>query len=70
MHERQLDVVALEAAERFGDRFQRTLHVGLQDQVQRGDLARLHLAEDVFEAHAALHPRVAALVERFREECQ
>ena len=45
---------------RVGERFERTLHVGLHDEVERGDLAALHHREDVFEASAAAeHHRVA-----------
>ena len=56
----------VELAERVGDRFQRALHVGLQHEVQRGDLAALHHREDVLEtgatrqAHRVLQARGAA----------
>ena len=49
-----LTVLALEATEALGDSFQRALHVGLETEVQGGDLAGLDLAEDVFQLHAAL----------------
>ena len=62
VHERELHGFALQAAQALGDGFERTLHVGLQHQVQRGDLALLDLGEDVFQLHTALHAGVAALV--------
>ena len=54
-HEREPHFVVLlvELVQRLGDRFERTLHVGLQDEVQRGDLAPLHHREDVFEPGTA-----------------
>ena len=53
-------VLLVELAQRVGERFERTLHVGLHDEVERGDLAALHHREDVFEAGAARqHHRVA-----------
>ncbi len=61
VHECQLDLVALERRRRLGDRFERTLHVGLQHDVQRGDFAGLDLAEDVFELDARLDTGIAAL---------
>ena len=54
MDEAELHVVALELAEALGDRLERALDVGLQDQVQRGRLAPLDLLEDVLELGAAL----------------
>ena len=48
-----LTVVALEPAQALGDGLERTLHVGLQHEVERGDLAGLDLAEDVLELDAA-----------------
>ena len=55
VHERQahLFVLLVELAERVGERFERTLHVGLHHEVERGDLAPLHHREDVLEAGAA-----------------
>ena len=55
VHERQphLVVLLVELAQRVGERFERTLHVGLQHEVERGDLAPLHHREDVLEAGAA-----------------
>ena len=63
MHERQAHLVVLlvELAQRVGERFERALHVGLDDEVQRGDLAALHHREDVFEAGAAGEHHRAAL---------
>jgi len=58
----ELDLAAAELAEALGDRFERTVHVGLQDQVQVGGLAGLDLVEDVLEADARLGAGVAALV--------
>ena len=49
VHERQLDLVALELLEALGERLERALDVGLEDQVERGDLAPLDLLEDVLE---------------------
>ena len=43
VHERQLDVVALQLAQALGERLERALHVGLEDQVERGGLALLDL---------------------------
>ena len=55
MHERQphLFVLLVELAQRVGDGFERALHVGLEHEVQRGDLAPLHHREDVLEPGAA-----------------
>ena len=49
--------------------FERALHVGLQHQVERGDLALLDLVEDVLELDALLDPGVAALVLRQARRC-
>ena len=57
-----MTVVALEPAQALGDGFERALHVGLQHDVERGDLAGLDLAEDVLQLDAALDASVAALV--------
>ena len=43
VHEADLDLVALESTQRLGHRFERALHVGLEDQVERRLLARLDL---------------------------
>src|SRR5581483_7730834 len=51
--EGQLHLVALQLAQRLGQRFQRTLHVGLEHEVERGDLAALDLGEDVLQLRAA-----------------
>ena len=55
VHERQAHLVVLlvELAQRVGDRLERALHVGLEHEVERGDLAALHHREDVLEAGAA-----------------
>ncbi len=55
VHERQahLFVLLVELAQRVGERFERTLHVGLEHEVERGDLAALDHREDVLEAGAA-----------------
>jgi hypothetical protein len=50
VHDDQLDVVALEFAQRLGAGFERTLHVGLQDDVERRGLAALDLLEEVFQS--------------------
>ncbi len=55
VHERQLDVVALELAEALGERLERAGDVGLEDEVERGGLAQLDLLEDVLELGAAAH---------------
>ena len=53
----------VELAQRVGERFERTLHVGLDHEVERGDLAALHHREDVLEpgtagqAHRVLQAR-------------
>ncbi len=62
VHERQPHFVVLgvELLQRVGERFERAVHVGLHDEVQRGDLAPLDHREDVLEAGAAAeHHRVA-----------
>ena len=61
MHERQLDPLALELAQALGDGLERTLDVGLEDDVERGGLARLDLLEDVLEPDSGLDAGVAAL---------
>ena len=63
MHERQphLVVLGVELAQRVGERFERTLGVGLHDEVERRDLAALHHREDVFEARATRQHHRAAL---------
>ena len=40
MHEADLDLVTLQLPERLGEGFERTVDVGLDDQVERGRLAR------------------------------
>ena len=50
--ERQLHLFALELAQALGHRLERTLGVGLEDQVERGRLAPLDLLEDVLELGA------------------
>ena len=46
-------MLLVELAQRVGERLERTLDVGLQHEVERGDLAALHHREDVLEAGAA-----------------
>ena len=53
--EAQLHFVALELAQAFGDRFERTIDVGLDDEVERRRLAHLDLLEDVLELGATGH---------------
>ena len=53
VHDDELDVVALELAQRLGARFERALHVGLQHDVERRGLAALNLLEEVFETGPA-----------------
>ena len=53
VHEHELDVVALELAQRLGARLERALDVGLEHDVERGGLAALDLLEEVLEARAA-----------------
>ena len=54
VHERELHLVALELAEALGERLERAGDVGLDDEVERGGLARLDLLEDVLEPGAAV----------------
>ena len=61
VHEGQLHLVALQALQALGDGFERTLHVGLQHQVQGGHFAGLDLREHVLQLHATLNAGVAAL---------
>ena len=53
VHEADLDLVTLQLPERLGEGFERTVDVGLDDQVERGRLAPLDLVEDVLELGAA-----------------
>ena len=53
MYEGQPDLLTLELAEALRDCFQRTVHVGLYDQVQRRCLTFLDLLEDVLQAGTA-----------------
>src|SRR5664280_1773176 len=53
VHDDELHVVALELSQRFGAGFERTLHVGLQDDVERRGLAALDLFEEVLESRTA-----------------
>src|SRR5690606_34846441 len=53
--ERDLDVVALELLEALGERFERTVDVCRDEDVERGGLAGLDLLEDVLEPSAARH---------------
>ena len=53
---------ALQFAEALGYGLERTMHVGLDDDVECGNLTGLNLAEDIFELYAALHTGIAALV--------
>ena len=46
-------MLLVELAQRVGERFERALDVGLEHQVERGDLAALHHREDVLEAGTA-----------------
>ena len=46
-------MLLVELAQRVGDRLQRALDVGLEHEVERGDLAALHHREDVLEAGTA-----------------
>jgi hypothetical protein len=57
VHEGELHLVALELLERLGQRFERTLHVGLEHEVEGRDLARLSMGEDVLQLGAAAIPR-------------
>jgi hypothetical protein len=43
----------VDLAQRVGEGFERTLYIGLEHEVERGDLAALHHREDVFEAGTA-----------------
>jgi hypothetical protein len=52
LNDRDLDLVALEPLDGFGQRFERTVHVGLDDEVERRRFAGLDLFEDVFESSA------------------
>ena len=51
VHERQPHFVVrlVELAQRVGERFERAVHVGLEDEAERCDLAALHHREDVLE---------------------
>src|SRR5205814_1655469 len=55
VHERQphLLVLLVDLAQSLGHGLERALHVRLEDEVERGDLAPLHHGEDVLEAGAA-----------------
>ena len=53
MHEADLDLISLQLTQRLGEGFERTVDVGLDDQVQRGRLAALDLVENVLELGAA-----------------
>ena len=53
VHEGQLDLVALELLEALGERLERAGGVGLEQDVERGDVAALDLLEDVLETGAA-----------------
>ena len=44
-----LHLVTLQLLEALGDRFERAVHVGLDDHVQGGGLAGLNLLEDVLQ---------------------
>jgi len=63
VHERRFHVVTLELAEALGDCLERAVHVGLDEQVEHGGLAGLDLGKDVFQLHALLRARIAALGE-------
>ena len=52
VHQHQLDVVALELAQRLAAGLERALDVGLEHDVERGGLAALDLLEEVLEARA------------------
>ena len=57
VHEDDLHLVALQLAQRLGERLERAGHVGLEDDVEGGRLALLDLLEDVLEPDAALDGR-------------
>ena len=61
MHERCFNRFALELAHAFGHRFERTVYVGFDDQVQRGSFAGLNLGKDVFQLHTFLGASITAL---------
>ena len=63
MNESWLHFRTLEFAQTFGERFERTVHVGLDNKVQRGNFTSLNLGEDVFQTHSTLHTSIAALAE-------
>ena len=50
MHDDELDVFALQLAERLGAGFERTLHVRLEDHIQCRSLTTLNRFEEVFES--------------------
>jgi len=53
MHDDELHVVALEFAQRLGAGFERTLDVGLQNDVERRGLTTLDLFKQVLETRTA-----------------
>ena len=63
MNKRGAHFFALQFAEALGYGFERTMHVGLDDDVECGNFASLNLAKDIFELYAALHTGIATLVD-------
>ena len=55
--EADLDLGPLQLAQRLGQRLERALHIGLDDQVEHRLLAGLDLGEDVLEARTVGHDR-------------
>ena len=53
VHHADLDLVVGELLQRLGEHFGRSAHVGLEDDGQFLDLARLHLLVQLFERDAA-----------------
>ena len=58
--EGELHVTALELAQAVGHCLERTVHIGLEHEVERGCLARLHLPEDVLQPRSAAAPASSA----------
>jgi len=58
--ERELHLVALQLLQRLGERLERPVHVGLEDEVEGGGLTPLDLLEDVLQAHARTDDRAGS----------